>query len=334
MRLVRYTPELFPALRPLGPPRSGLSHQPFVDHYYATREECQLQVLFGQDDATIGCIGIELMPFAYRDEPKTIAIATNYFALSSGAGGVLYLSWVKRAPISMVFGGSEDTHRILQAQKWTYYSGVQTWRANRRYPVHPGESMPRRLAKAVLRATTRKVDVVGRGARLFPASLEVHEELDYRDELASLPSPFTFRLAPDVAYLRWRYGLKLPFARYRLFTITLDKKLTGYVVLQDRKDEIVVSHMDGTDAALLALGTMKAIAAMSENDAHRRGILLTSAHPDMQRVFESFGLRPDSGTRSLVMRGPKGAQPFPADTSNWLTNFDWGDNSLRPPFPG
>ena len=204
MRVVRYVPELFPSLRALTTPRSGLSHQPFVDHYYCSRPACQLHLLFDKDGTTIGSIGIERMPFEYRGQRQEIAFASNLIALAPGAGGVLYLTWVKSSPVSMVFGGSPDTHRILRAQKWTYYPGVLTWRANRRYSPHSDESFARRLAQRVLRATGRKIDVKGRGAQWFPAALEVQEQRDYHDELSALPRDGMVRgvMMPDYGRLR------------------------------------------------------------------------------------------------------------------------------------
>jgi hypothetical protein len=91
MRLVRYTPEMFPSLQRFTTPQSGLSDRSFVDYYYATREHCQLYLALDQDGSVIGSIGIEQMPFEYRGQRQTIAFGSNFNASHSGVGGFLYL---------------------------------------------------------------------------------------------------------------------------------------------------------------------------------------------------------------------------------------------------
>lgn len=333
MRLVRYTPDRYPQVARVATPRSGLSHEPFVNHYYATREACQLHLLFDDRHEIAGTIGIELMPFEYGGVPHTVAVASNLQSFMPGAGGYLYVRWIKASSVAMVFGGSPETHRILRNQKWTYYSGVRTYYANWRYPAHPDERLLRSLAKTALRWSSIPRDISSRIQRTSPAAVTVDEKWAYDDSL--LPqgqSPFAFRMAPSLEYLRWRYGLNLSFARYRLFSIADAGRPVGYVVIHDRKDQVVVSHADGTDAQLLAFGILKALVSATAADPHRRGIYLTSSHEQMQRIFEAAGLRPARADRDLAMLARAGATRFPPDTSRWLTNFDWGDNSLRPPF--
>ena len=116
MRLVRYTPAMLPSLQAIATPDSGLGDRAFVDYYYATREHCQLHLALDPQGVVIGSIGIELMPFEHEGQRKTIAFGSNFHAAHSGVGGFLFLTWMKSAPLSLVFGGSPDTHRILRAQ--------------------------------------------------------------------------------------------------------------------------------------------------------------------------------------------------------------------------
>ncbi len=173
MRLVRYTPEMFPSLQRFTTPQSGLSDRSFVDHYYATREQCQLHLALDQEGSVIGSIGIEQMPFEYRGQRQTIAFGSNFNASHSGVGGFLYLKWMKSAPIAMVFGGSPDTHNILRAQNWTYYPDVLVYDGNRRYATHAGDSMARRFAKRILRSW-----MVQRGCRQASCSAEDSADRD------------------------------------------------------------------------------------------------------------------------------------------------------------
>ena len=331
MRLVRYTPEMFPSLQSIAT-QSGLTDRSFVDYRYATREQCQLHLAVDEQGLVVGSIGVEQMPFEYGGQRHDIAFGSNYFAAHSGAGGFLYLKWMKSAPVSMVFGGSPDTHRILRAQNWTYYPDVSVYQANRRFAPHAGEGMARRFAKRLLRAGLGSGDIRKRVAALKGPPIEIREQREYRDTLTTLSSPFLLRLAPDLAYLRWRYALDLPFARYRLFEIATADGVIGYVVLHERAKRIVVSHADGNDARLLAVGILKALAQVTERDREPREMLLTSSHPGMQAVFAAGGMRAARQGRPLVLKGQRGTNLFSPDTANWSVNFDWGDNALRPPF--
>lgn len=332
MRIVRYTPEMFPSLQPIATPQSGLIDRAFVDYYYTTREHCQLYLAVDAQGTAIGSIGIERMPFEYRGERHDIAFGSNFMAAHSGVGGFLYLTWMKSAPMAMVFGGSVDTHNILKAQNWTYYPDVPIYHANHRFAPRAGESRLRRLAKRVLRAGLGSGDIRRRVAALNTPPIEVREHQEYHDALVSMPSPFLLRLAPDLEYLRWRYALDLPFATYRLFEIAVAGSAIGYVILHERANRVVVAHADGSDARLLAVGILKAALLVTECDRKPRAIRLTSSHPEMQAVFEQAGMRAAEQGRAFALKSRRGTPLFPPDTSGWLINFDWGDNSLRPPF--
>lgn len=331
MRIVRYTPEMFPAVQRFAAPHSGLSDRSFADYYYATREQCQLHLALDEQGGVIGSIGIERMPFEYHGQRQDVAFGSNFYAAHSGVGGFLYLTWMKSAPVAMVFGGSRDTHNILRAQNWTYYPEVRIYKANVRYAPRAGENMARSVAKRLLRTVLGGGDIRKRVAAL-KTPIEVREQHEYPASLATLPSAFTLRLAPDLDYMRWRYALDLPFARYRLFEIAAAEGLIGYVILHECANRVVVSHADGSDARLLAAGILKALALVTERDSKPRAILLTSSHPEMQAVFEASGMIAAPQGRQFALKSRRGAPLFSQDTSRWLVNFDWGDNSLRPPF--
>jgi hypothetical protein len=192
--------------------------------------------------------------------------------------------------------------------------------------------MARRFAKRILRAGLGSGDVASRVASLKTAPIEIREQREYRDQLATLSSPFTLRLAPDLEYLRWRYSLELPFAKYRLFEIAAAGGVIGYVILHERANQVVVAQADGSDARLLAAGIMKAVAFVIEGDLEPRKVSLTSTHPEMQAVFEAAGMRAAAQGRPFALKGQRGTPLFAQDTMSWSINFDWGDNSLRPPF--
>jgi hypothetical protein len=331
MRLVRYTPEMFPSLQPIAA-QSGLSDRSFVDYRYTTREQCQLHLALDEQGSVIGSIGIEQMPFEYRGQRQDVAFGSNFFAFHSGVGGFLYLKWMKSAPIAMVFGGSPDTHRILQAQKWTYYPEVRMYHAHGRFAPIAGENKVRRFARGLLRAGLGSGDIRKRVAALKTPQIEIREQREYRDSLATLSSPFLLRLAPDLEYLRWRYCLDLPFAKYRLFEIAATDGVIGYVILHERANRVVVSQADGSNPRLLAMGIMKAVAHVIAHDVKPREVLLSSTHPEMQAAFEDCGMRAAKQGRPFVLKGQRGTALFSQDTTGWSVNFDWGDNSLRPPF--
>jgi hypothetical protein len=206
------------------------------------------------------------------------------------------------------------------------------YQANMRYAPRAGDNLPRRIAKRLLRAGLGGPDIRKRVAALESTPIQVREQREYRAALATLVSPFTLRLAPDPEYLGWRYALDLPFAKYRLFEITAGEGLAGYVILHERTNRVVVAQADGSEAKSLAIGIMKAVAQVTENDSSPREILLTSTHPAMQAVFVECGMSVAGQGRPFVLKSRRGTSPIAQDTSNWLINFDWGDNSLRPPF--
>src|SRR5689334_15206897 len=130
MRLIEYKSEYFEQLRPFAERiRRGhsLGHRPFVDYYYTTSPWCRLYLFLGNDDTVLGTIGVDQLRFEWDRSEMRVAFGNNYFVFQSGIGGVLFMRWLQTCPYAAVFGGSADTHRIIQNQKWTYFKGVKTY---------------------------------------------------------------------------------------------------------------------------------------------------------------------------------------------------------------
>ncbi len=336
VRLIEYTPDLFGALRAAAE-RLGvasLRHRPFVDYYYTDNPWCKLHLLTAADGAVAGMIGVDSMRFVADGRPLRLGFATNFHAAQPGAGGYLYLHWMKSSPFGLVFGGSEDTHRILHRQGWTYFPGVKTLVLNRPYAARPGESVWRRLAKRVL-TRFRRTPAARFAARVPPFVAEritVHEEDRFADDMLPRTSPFSFRFAPELEYLQWRYRTGLSFVRYRLFRVRTDGRTSGYVVLNDGPHRIAVAHCDGESPCELAYGVLRSLVAATEWDRGIREILLTCAHAEMGRIYRHFGFRSAGADRPFAVGSRRGPVDLAADPSRWLINFDWGDNGLRAPF--
>jgi len=331
-----YTPSDFERLRTFAaelPRHGGLAHEPFVDHYYAGSEFCRLYLFEEGGGEITGTLGIDLMRFSGRARDWTLAFGSNFNASKPGVGGLLYLTWMKSAEAGLVFGGSAEAHALYRKEGWTYFSGVRTFVLNRPYDPSPGEGVLRRGAKRVLRRLRRPIP---RRASRVPDTVRrevtVTEVPWSEDLLPEDPGPFTVRFAPTLRYLEWRYGLSLPFVRYRLFRISKGGEREGYVVLNESPQRILVAHCDGRDPRTLAWGILLAILEVAAGDVFPRAVHLSSSHPGMQDVFLSFGFRPEVGERPLAIGSRKVPIDLERDTSRWLVSFDWGDNGLRPPF--
>ena len=336
MRLTEYTPEAFDALRAAAE-RLGVASlrwRPFVDYYYTGNPWCRLHVLTGGDGVVVGVIGVDSMRFAAGDRAAPLGFASNFHAAQAGAGGYLYLHWVKTSPFGLVFGGSADTHRILRRQGWTYFPGVKTLVLNRAYAARPGESPWRRLAKRVLTRfrQTPATRFAGRVPGFVAERITVHEEDRFTEDMPPRTSPFAFRFAPELDYLNWRYRTGLSFVRYRIFRIRTEGRTSGYVVLNDAPDRIAVAQCDGESAADLAYGVLRSLVVATEPDRKIREIILACSHAEMGRIYRDFGFRAAGADRPFVVGSRRGAVDLPADPSRWLVNFDWGDNGLRAPF--
>jgi hypothetical protein len=336
MPLVEYTPDLFESLR-LTAERLGVNslvHAPFVNYYYTANSWCRLNLLLVDDGSIAGMIGIERMPFAVGDRDVMLAFASNYHAARSGAGGHLYLHWMKTCSLGLVFGGSEFTHRILRQQGWRYFSGVKVYSLNRAYPAWPGEPLWRRWAKRAAGSfrRTRLETLVRRVPARFRGRLAVSEETTFIEDMLPKSSPFTFRFAPTLDYLNWRYRPGLSFVRYRLFRIHAGDSTAGYVILNDAAEKIIVAQCDGTDAETIAYGVLLSLAAAARGEARCREVMLAASHPGMQAIYESCGFRCQGAERPFVIGSRSQPVDVPGDSRCWHVNFDWGDNGLRAPF--
>ena len=333
--LTIYTPELFDCLRASVSrvaPRSSLCHKAFVDYYYATREWCRLFLCVSDSGEVLGTLGLERMRFELDSREMILGSGSNYHAFEPGVGGVLYLQWMCSCPIALVFGGSEEAHKIYRAQNWTYFQGVRTYLLN--YLPRTDDRGLRGALRWVRHLARRRplLSTLGEARPVALASLAVEEEQTYGEDLLPKHSPFRFRFAPSVEHLAWRYATGLSFIRYRLFRIVEEKRTVGYVILNDAPGRLIVSHCDGEETASLAYGVLLALAAAARGDRRPREVLLASSHPAMQRIFEKVGFRPARPVRPLALGALRQAPHLASDPSSWLVNFDWGDNGLRRPF--
>ncbi len=337
VRMVEYAPELFDALQGMAKhlgPQCSLAHRPFVDYYYASSDRCRLFMILANDGETIATIGLEKMPFEYDSQKIVAGFGSNFFSLRSGVGSYVFLHSLKSCPLGLVYGGSEETHKILRRQNWVFFTGVRNYALNKLYCSYPGQAKWRAAAKWVLRHIQRKriPEYTSRIPASVGAKLSVREERNFTQELLPRRSPFRFRFAPTPDHLNWRYNTNLSFVRYRLFRILESEKTAGYVVLNDSPERILIAQCDGEDADTLAYGVLLSILQASQDDTKPRAVSLVSSHPRMQKIYERFGFKKDGPDRPFAL-GPLGHNlQLGADTSNWLMNLDWGDNGLRCPF--
>jgi hypothetical protein len=85
---------------------------------------------------------------------------------------------------------------------------------------------------------------------------------------------------------------------------------------------------------LLAAGIVHGLSQLSTGPSDCREVLFVSSHPEMQRVFEAVGFyNHPQWDRQFALGKLRGGVEIGPPTSEWLANFDWGDNGLRAPFP-
>lgn len=336
MSVIAYEPDAFEALRaavaPLG--RSlALQHRPFVDWYYASHDGCRLYLVLDDRGAIAGTIGVDLMPFQAGARTIVAGFSSNFNALRPGAGAYLYMRWMRSCEIGLNFGGSADFHRLIRSQGWTYFAWPKVYYLNAPFTVREADPWWARAAKRTV-AWWAQAPVASRARRLdeaMRARLTVCEEHGYDESLLPARSPFTFRFAPGLDYLRWRYALDLPFVRYRLFRVLERGRPAGYVVVQDG-DPVLVAQCDGEDPVTLAHGVLLALLRVCADDARPRGVRLAAAHPAMVGIYERFGFRLKRPARPFALGTVRRALDVPADPAGWHVGFDLGDNGLRPPF--
>jgi hypothetical protein len=338
LRTVNYSPEHFGALSHFVDRirlNLALAHAGFVDYYYAGQDWCRLYLAVGPDESIVACYGLESARFEYNNILMTIGFSSNFYSLQPGAGLYLFGCASDWCPIRLIFGGTMDTHKMFRDLNWKRYQGMKTYVLNRSYETYPGDGWVRVAGKSLAQRLARR-KLSHFAGRLSPEACEqvsVREEQTFTEDLLPVSSPFTLRLAASQAYLNWRYNTALSFVHYRLFRILSNGQTAGYVVINEMPDKLIVAQCDGTDAHILAYGVLRTIIEVGREDRTPRSVILASCHPAMQAIYARFGFRPEAEDRPFYIGTVDGNVEIDGDTANWLVNYDWGDNGLRPPFP-
>lgn len=301
----------------------------FLGHYYLGQDWSKL-FLAMDGSKCLGIMGIDMLQFTVEASSLRVAFATNFYSLQSGIGGMLWLKWIKLGDMGLVFGGSEDTHRIISAFKFDYYPGVNFYRLNAQFEAYKEDSTLKGIVKTGLRPWKRK-KLPHYASKDFGkrfADIQVVERQEFSAEMLVPTSSFTLRFQPPLEYLQWRYNTRLAYVHYRLFEIIRSGQSCGYCVLNDGPNELVVAYADGNDPVVLAAGILKAIFLVGEkNDKHRK-VALSSSHPMMQAIFMESGFQLTKENYSFAMGSLRGSRNL-GDPKTWLINFGMGDNDLR-----
>ncbi len=315
-------------------PYHGLSYPDFVDYYYCDAPSCRLNLLVDETDQILGVLGHEVVPFDVPGRRIKLGFGSNFRAFQPGAGGILFLNWLKQCQYGLIFGGSPDTHRLLDPKRWTTYPGVRQFELNSPYAENPSDVWWRSAAKNLLlwSPTRQRVDQLA--TTHSDRAITVVEEASFTPDLLPKTSPFAFRLAADCDWLNWRYNTQIDFVRYRLFRILRGADTAGYVVLNEQRQRVLVAHADADDSLTLVRGITTAIAVSSSGSRRRQGVIVTAADDTLRQVLEQIGFKERPNARPFVIGSLLRKPDWPEDTSHWLVNFDWCDNGLRPPFLG
>lgn len=319
------------------PPYHNLCYPDFVDYYYGSTNWCRLWMMQDESEKVFGVVGVEKMPFSTPDGPVELGFGSNFYAFQSGAGAFLFLHWARECDYGIQFGGSEDARRLVDHQKWARLTGIQTLQINAAWAEPPGESSWRLAAKRLLRHSPLRTridrtaaDMIRRGG----LGIEAVPEPRFTADMLPDSSPYPVRFAPRPDYLNWRYATDLDFARYHIFRLTLDGESCGFVVLNEQPHRVLVAHADATDAWVLSQGIFAALAQVCTGRMRGCGVLAVSSCPVVQEALTAAGFRVRSKARDIAIGAPRKQPTFTTDTSQWLINFDWGDNGLRAPFLG
>jgi len=317
------------------PPNFPLAYRSFVDHYYASSNFCRLFLVLDQNGVLLGTQGVEWMPFDEGGHIHRLGFGSNYLALRPGVGAYLYANWLRSCEAGLALGATASVHRILKKSGWVYREGLHSYFLNRRYTKSEPARWHRRVDKGIRTwlSVRHSLPDLHRRVPSDLAAVAVEEQSDYSAELLDFKSAFPFRFAPDLSYLRWRYGTNLPFLTYRVFRVSRSAALVGYVVLQERDEEVVVAHSDGSEPGALAAGIVRSVAKVGRDESDRREVMLMCSYPAMQRVFEQAGFVTDARLDVPFALGKlRGGYEINVPVSEWLVNAAWGDTNLRPPF--
>jgi hypothetical protein len=331
LRIQQFKLELYPALAEFANAvhLPILFNRPFLEHYYLGQEWCRL-FLAMDGSKCIGMIGVDVLHFVTQTSSIKAAFGTNFYSLQPGVGWILWLKCMKQAEIGLVFGGSQDTHRILRARKFDYYSGINVYRMNARFEAYEEDSAMKGMVKAGLRPWARKrlSEYASKSFLRRFADIRVIDRTDFSEEMVVRTSPFSFRFHPPLEYLRWRYNPRLDYVRYRIFQFLRSGQSIGFCVLNNGMNESMVVYADGNDPELLGAGILKtAFLAGEEGDKYRK-VTLASSHPAMQALFVKEGFRLAQKNYPCAA-GALGETKKLGDPRTWLLNFGMGDNDLR-----
>jgi hypothetical protein len=157
LRIQQFSLELYPALIEFANSvhLPSILNREFLDHYYLGQEWSKL-FLASDGPKCLGIIGVDMLHFATQTSSIKVAFGTNFYSLKPGVGGMLWLKWLKLGDIGLVFGGSKDTHRILRARNFDYYSGINLYRMNAQFEGYKEDSAIKGIVKAGLRPWVRK----------------------------------------------------------------------------------------------------------------------------------------------------------------------------------
>lgn len=338
MKIVRYTPPQFDHLqKQVTQLQAGyaLRHRGFVDGYYASSDFCQLNMVLDDAGEVAAIQGIEWMPFEDQGRKLTLGFGSNYYAFRAGAGAYLSLSWLRSCDAGLIFGCSRHMKALITKAGWRFFAGVKNLRLNRRFASDPRDGALRGLAKKLVNRAPFGQPLSSLPDRLprFMRGADVAEVDAVTEDLLDFQSAYGFRFAPGREYLDWRYGPGVPYARYRTFRVARNGRHVGYAVLLDNDAQLVVAHADGSEPTTLAAGIVKAIATIARGGRDLREVLVSSAHPAMQQVFADVGFAHQPKWDSpLALGGLKGGFDVATPVADWMVNYGWGDNALRPPF--
>ncbi|MFP6763823.1 MAG: hypothetical protein VB858_09395, partial [Planctomycetaceae bacterium] len=104
----------------------GLRYPSFVNHYYGRPDRATLLMLVNDDQQVLGTLGYENMPFETPSGSLTLSLASNFHAFEPGSGGLLFLHWLKSTDCGFVWGGNENTQRVIQQQQRKRKTGIDT----------------------------------------------------------------------------------------------------------------------------------------------------------------------------------------------------------------
>jgi len=319
------------------PSYHNLCYPDFVDYYYGSTDWCKLWMMQDDSERVFGVVGVEKMPFSTPAGDVELGFGSNFYAFQSGAGAFLFLHWARECDFGIQFGGSEDARRLVDHQKWTRLTGIQTLQMNAAWAEPPGEANWRRAAKLLLRHIPLRTRVDSRAREMLRQGglpIEAVPETCFTSDMRVKESAYDVRFNPGVDYLNWRYATDLEFVRYHVFRLVLNGQTCGSVVLNEQPHRVLVSHADASDPWVLSQGIFAALARVCTGRMRGCGVMAVSSCPVIQSALTQAGFSVRSKGRDIAIGGPRKQPGFTTDTSQWLINFDWGDNGLRAPFLG